>query len=256
MNSNSFVSVEQLLSDILLYCSDTELRKGRNRGWYESQMQQALEELAFDTFFQIVTVDQTIPDNLPVRIPLDSGIFNVRELYLFNGEECDMESSARVHLKRHFNNKTATNGFYTANVKDGDADSDEFYSSSVVLPTGLYYGNVLNGILQLSPNAIAYDNVRIVANGMGCEIGDVPVVPRFFRQAVIDFVCMNFYKTRFADTHEKGDLVMMQQFEKQLYVGTGRPNNPGSWKQAERRIKSMDTWEKNEMSEYFRQMYF
>ena len=55
MNSNDFVSVNHILSDVLLEANDENLNIGFTKGWYISQIQQYLEERAFDSFYQEIT---------------------------------------------------------------------------------------------------------------------------------------------------------------------------------------------------------
>ena len=48
---HSFVSVNEILADVLKITNDDGF-KINTRGWYISQIRQALQELSFDTFFR------------------------------------------------------------------------------------------------------------------------------------------------------------------------------------------------------------
>ena len=50
---------------------------------------------------------------------MPKGIFNIREIYLYNDECCSPTVSQVVHWKRQFNNKGGGDG-YTAKIKDSD----------------------------------------------------------------------------------------------------------------------------------------
>ena len=84
---------------------------------------------------------------------------------------------------------------------------------------------------------------------MGVENGDLPVIPRFFERAVVDYVKVKFleamkireprvYRALWADA--KDDLENL---------------TTGSWNKARKRIKAMDSKEKASMEEYISSMY-
>jgi len=86
MTANDFVSIEHLLAEVTATVDDVEFRKGFKKGWYTSRIQDALQELSFDTFWQKVTHDWEVPQNC--RIPMPENVFNIREIYLYSGELC------------------------------------------------------------------------------------------------------------------------------------------------------------------------
>ncbi len=57
-SKHDFVTVNEILADVLKIVQDTDF-KINSKGWYTSQIQQALEELSFDTFF--LTINRTFP---------------------------------------------------------------------------------------------------------------------------------------------------------------------------------------------------
>lgn len=254
MNSNDFVSVDHLLAEITSTLNDVEFRSGFSKGWYISRIQDALQELSFDTFWLKVQQDITIPENL--QIPMPPGVFNVREIYLYNGEVCHPQKSQVVYWKRNFNNNFDGDG-YTSRVKDdGSQSSDIFQPNQRIMGSSNYIGfagmkfyyNTVNGLIMLSRDCSAYPNIRIVYNGMGGEIGDLPVVPRFFERAVNDYVEERFYNAMKSRDPRKYRILWNDAYSRlNDLVG-------GSWNKARKRIKAMDSSEKASMEEYISNM--
>ncbi|MHA2170201.1 MAG: hypothetical protein ACXAB7_09945 [Candidatus Kariarchaeaceae archaeon] len=257
MNINDFISVDHLLADILSTVDDEKLRRGFSKGWYVSRIQKAIQELAIDTFFDEVTLDLDL-DGETLTAQMPEGIFNIRELHLYNDDCCNASTSQVVHWKRTFNNKGRGDG-YTARIKDtGHTDySDPFlpsvsnYNNTHWYSGTKFYANIMNGTMMFSTDCRLYGKVRIVANGLGGDIGDVPLVPRFFEEAVTDFVYVRFYKAMKA--REPRKYRPLWQDAKTDSVG---PNgNGGSWRKARIRIANMDTYEKEALEEYLSSMY-
>jgi hypothetical protein len=103
MNSNDFVSVNHILAEVSMTLDDAEYRKGFSIGWYTSRIQDALQELAFDTFFDTVTIDKDMPKKT-LSLELPKNVFNIREIYLYNGSCCSPSTSQVVWYKRLYNN--------------------------------------------------------------------------------------------------------------------------------------------------------
>ncbi len=250
MQINDFVSVDEILADVLLEVNDEDLRSGFKKGWYISKIQQAIEELAFDSFYQVITRDIDF-DKKKLSFEMPKNAFNLREMYLFNGDCCGPNSSVLVHWKRLFNNRG--DGIeHTAKIKEsGQSGFDPFFGNRFhgnrTSHTNAHYFNVYNGLVMLSANAAGFAKVRIVFNGIGGQIGDEPVIPRFFRQAVIDFVVEAFW--RFMKSREKSARLLWMDVERKL-------NDPrtGTWRTAKMRITSMDNLKKQSLQEYLGHM--
>jgi hypothetical protein len=112
-----------------------------------------------------------------------------------------------------------------------------------------YYYNVLNGLVMFSKECKGYPFVRIVYNGMGVENGELPVIPRFFERAVVDYVEEKFYNAMKAR-----DVRMYRPLWTDAYQKLNDLVN-GSWNKAKKRIKAMDSKEKASMEEYISSMY-
>lgn len=254
MTQNDFVSVDHLLSTIVHKVGDEGYKRGVQKGRYISWIQDAIQELAMDTFFFKIVKDYPMPQNCQLELPSD--MFNLREIYVFKGELCSVKTSQNVYWKRQFNNMSDGEG-YTAKIKDDGSNSGDLFVPNhdryrmYNFPSYSkyrYYYNVYNGILMLSKDCLGYDNVRIIANTFGGEIGDLPVIPRFFERAVEDFVKVQFYeamKSRDPRTYR----ILWQDAKNDL-------EDPvtGSWNKARKRVKSMNTAEKESVEEYISSM--
>ena len=104
---HSFVSVNEILADVLKITNDSGF-KINTRGWYISQVRQALQELSFDTFFDEKNEELIIPNDLRVDMP--KGAFNLKQLFLFNGTKCNVGSNTpTVWYKQNY--WTGGNGY-------------------------------------------------------------------------------------------------------------------------------------------------
>lgn len=248
MNANDFVSVDHLLADVTATVNDTEFKTGFSKGWYISRIQDAIQELSFDTYWLKVQEDYKTPTNCQMDMP--ANVFNIREIYLYTGELCKPSASRVVYWKRQFNNNFKGTG-YTAKVTDNNS-GDIFqpnYSSNHRPGSSKYYYNVINGLIMLSDSCKSYPYIRIIYNGMGVPNGDTPIIPRFFERAVVDFVEEKFYNAMKSRDIRKYRPLWTDSFQKL--------NDPrsGSWSKAKKRIKSMDSKEKESMEEYISSMY-
>ena len=254
MTSNDFVSVEHILADVTTTVNDAEFKNGFSKGWYVSRIQDAMQELSFDTYWQKIQQDVDMPQNCMMEMP--KNVFNIREIYLYNGEICNPLNSQVVYWKRLFNNTSEGQG-YTAKVKDDGSNSgDIFQPNQRSLSRGTngwfgpkYYYNVMNGLLMLSQACTGFSYIRIIYNGMGVENGDMPIIPRFFERAVVDYVEERFYNAMKSRDPRKYRGLWNDSFQRLNDLRSG------SWKKAKGRIKSMDTQEKESMEEYISSMY-
>lgn len=269
MNLNDFVTGDQILSDVLVECQDEGLRI-RSKGWYMSQIQQALEELSFDTFFQKGMARILKVDTTKLQVEMPTGMFNIQEMYAFNcccetddddPDTCDLECeccetspTVKVYWKRQYNNQPKGGKTYTASRKEAGTvspdpimpyDSVTNGANTSIYKANLVWANIQNGIIMLSSSASGYNRLKVIYTGIMCDIGETPFIPKFFRQAVKDFVCTKFYafmKAREPRTYR----VIWADYKNELDT----LNMDGSWHKARKRAASMDAWEKETMREY------
>ena len=269
METADKVSVNLLLADILSFVDDESTRKhGFNRGYYISAIQKGVEKLAYDTFFDVVTKDILLLEenkrNLAVEMPPNA--FNIREMYLFNctckdsdtNEDsphgcCSPANSVIVHWKRLYNNR-GKGPDYTALRQDRGRDiSDPIYPSDGTqsfltsfnssTPGSLFYANVQNGLIMLSLGARNFTHLRLVFNGTGGAIGDEPVIPRFLRGAIVDFVVERTLRALKVKDRAKWRVLWVD-------AKNDLRDPDGDWMEAERRIRKLGTWKKNEIREW------
>lgn len=254
-SSELFYTPENILSDVLKLVGDEDY-SFHSRGYYISQIQQALEELSFDTFFFKRTAHAEIGSDLMVSLPKDA--FSVDQLYLFNGDHCNTDHAPVVYWKRNF----FRDGSATYSRND-PSKNDPFhgrmnYGRNLRKPEGthtirhsdLYYANIQNGFIMFSDNCSMFGKVYIVYFGVGTDIGNEPIIPGFMRQAVHDYVAKKTLQTRLAqDDHNfKKWQIILQQVKADL-MGT-RTHEEGSWYKAEYRVKTMDSKEREDLKEY------
>lgn len=261
-SKHNFVTVNEILSDVLKLVDD-ERYEVNSKGYYTSIIQQSLEGLAFDTFFDIRRDDFEFPtETLGLEMPV--GAFNIRNIYLYNGTKCDIMHSQKVWFK--YNYFTRGNG-YLANNK-GHNHSDPFMPSNSIGRQSAYYHSdiespehrtnveshyfysVQNGIIMFSSQCRSFKKVHVEYNGVGCEIGDIPIIPLFLREAVIDFVVEFTLRIKMSKADGRAWMALWQVYEKKLNRDLQYGWGQGSWYRAEQRVKTMSTAERNDLFEY------
>lgn len=258
ISNHNMISPEEILSDVLKQVSD-ESFKDNSRGYYMSLIQQGLSELAFDTFFDERTETCAIPENLNIEMP--KGAFNIRQLYLFNGTECDIATSQNVYWKRNY--YTKGNGFLARDK--GYNNNDPFYDSRTLgrhndnetIITGgrdhssisqSYFYNIQGGIIMLSASCRRFENIAMVFNGTGADIGEVPFIPQLFREAIKMWVLDGALKVKMANAvgveFNKWQTIwaMNDRLLRKPYTGV--------WEEAQVRAKSIDSKQREDIKEY------
>jgi len=210
ISRQNMVTPNEILADALRYCGD-ESFKDSSRGYYVSLIQRAMQELAFDTFFDERTEFFDVPENLNLEMP--KGSFNIKQVYLLNGDNCgNIEGTQNVYWKRNYytkgngylaRDKVTNHGdpFYENRSISGGGNTSEANlrrTSALSSIRQLYYYNIQNGMIMLSSTAKNFKRIAIVFNGVGTDIGEVPSVPMLFREAVISWVIDNALQIKLA----------------------------------------------------------
>jgi hypothetical protein len=252
MNTNSFCTIEHILSEVTASLNDREYRSGFSKGWYISRIQDALQELSFDTFYQVVTRDYDFPTST-LQMEMPSNAFNLREIYGWNGACCSPQSSAIIYPKRLYNNKGGNGRGYTARVKKtGESiGNDPFHPNYANdgnfrnYPDAKYFYNIQNGLIMFSSSCAGFLKVRLIFNGIGIDnVGDVPIIPRFFERAINDYVEERFYNAKKAEDPRKYRILWADAYGRLTdYVN-------GAWAKAIKRVKYMDKAEAEAYSDY------
>jgi len=233
---DDLLTPNEILADVLLEADDED-NKTFNKGWYISQIRQALEELSFDTFFHKVFQDFNFPSDLRLKIP--KGAFNIRNIYLYSGEDCDVEGMQNVYIKANY--YTTGTGKGTAMNMSGINDPficDNTASNSVL------FASLQNGYIMFGEACVGFEKVRVEFNGVATDISQAPFVPRQFRQAVRLFVMEKYYrnmksrKPRFySPLHKDTYNMLYKSFD-------------GEWDKAQARTKAIDSKFRKDMGEY------
>lgn len=262
ISKENMISPQEILSDVLKLAND-ESFKDNSEGYYNSLIQQALQELAFDTFFDERTEFFDVPENLNLSMP--RGSFNLRQIYLYNGTECNFGTAQNVYYKRNYftkgkgslsRDKGVNNNndpfFQNRRSSNGSNLSDPSFrrvAGALTSINNIYFYNIQRGMIMLSPNARSFQKIAISFNGTGGDIGDVSFIPQYLREAVKGWVLDPIYKVKMAMSEGGADFNKWQTLwsmnENQL-----RKPFTGIWDTAELRVKSMDTKAREDYKEY------
>jgi hypothetical protein len=246
--------LDDILSVVLPMVDDIEYRAAP-KGFYVSMIQKALEELGMDTFFDERRESFEMPTDT-LTIPLPKGCFNVKNVYLYNGNECNIANSIKVYWARNYFTKgngfirndkfnNYNDPFYSSHYGGGTpAENAVWYGDENRHKTAKFWYNIQMGNLMLSSYCRGVANkVMIHFNGTGCDLGDVPFIPVFLRTAVEDYCILAILRMQAAKDRNK--MQLLQYYDNKL-------NQPyeGSWGKAETRIKTMNSGDRSDLLKY------
>lgn len=269
----NFITPEQILADVLKFVDDEGFRLN-SRGFYVSQMQQALQELSYDTFFDVQREAFDVPADLKLELP--EGAFNIKQMYLFNGTVCNISTAQNVYhsrnyitdgngfVKRDRGNLNRNDPFYTPRSRTRDKHLDDAlngapFNSRQIISTGgssiseLFFYGIQSGLIMFSQSATKFEKVLIVFNGTGGKIGDTPCIPQYLREAVKHFVIDVALLIAMAKREDVNRWIRLHGINERKMKGTRREEE-GSWYKAEIRVKSMDSKEQEDLKEYLSQL--
>lgn len=258
----NYIAPDIILADVIKLVDD-EGYLWNTKGWYISQIQQCLSDLAFETYFDVrdtVVRGEVWKDSL--RFPMPQGAFNIRQIYAFNGEECNIQNAANVYWKRNY--ITRGNG-YLARHRGSQNGNDPFYPGGsgptvrrayedrnkyASSESGLYFYNIQNGYVMLSASCRNFENIFIVFNGTGCDIGEVPFIPEQFRNVTKDFVAETALRLRMAQDDNAKWNRLWSIYDRNLNRHEYHGDYKGSWYKAELFAKSLDNAAREAIKEY------
>lgn len=247
----NLVSMDEILADVLVNVDDSAT-KMMSKGWYISQMQQALEELSFDTFFNKLDSFEDLPKNLKLIPP--KGMFNLIEVYGIMGDCDNIQSSTLIYYKKGL--LVGKDGIGITSRDNYRNENDPFHlRRGSFATTNIHTVSMQNGILHFSSNCLAFDKIRLEYNGVLCNIGEVPTVPSFFRQAVKDWISVKALVVKCKDTAGTAEY---NHWYRMLQDTKAEKDHPfdGSWIKAERRAKSIDLKERRDMNIYLSKLNY
>lgn len=258
MNTSVYIQPTIITSSAAIMAGDREF-KIFPIGFYNSLIQEGFERLALNTFFDERTHDITLNAGLIYDLP--PGCFNVKNIYVFSGDICNITDSRKVYWKRNY--YTRGNGFI-ANDKGGSNWPDPFFTNSTrggvheygnQVTINLDERNVLGnlfynfqmGHLMISSSCISSgQKLHIEYNGTGCAIDELPIIPVFLRTAMQDYVTEAAIRARMANSEDP------RRWQSLWQVYDKRLNAPytGSLEQAEYMVKNMNSSQREELNMY------
>lgn len=237
---NAFTDPGQVVLDACRLAQDTGAAN-LTTPFYEAAVRDAIQELCFDTSWDHKAIEENIPASR--RLTLPEGLISIRNIWLFNGDNCNITSSTPLWLKPNFSHKTSA-GFF-ANQKGVNVDpliGDTFFWD---VPGDLYYGGIDMGVLFFSNQCVsAFNKVRIEYVGLGQKnVCTMPSVPTWARQAVTYWVAHRACEMRMSEDRGLFN-ALKQDYADQL-------NNPRkAWYQAMVRYKRMDQKQRRDADMY------
>jgi hypothetical protein len=262
MNTGQYHKPQEILFMASAMAGDRDY-KVLPRGFYMALIQEAFRELNLSTFFSEKRFDFVFPtDTLTAALPEDC--FNIENIYMFNGNTCDIENSRKVYWKRNY--FTKGNGFI-ANDKGMNNLNDPFLSNRILAnSTGssdksliryndqtrvanvLYY-NVQMGNLMLSSSCRGAGNkVHLHYRSTGGNVTDAPIIPVFFKTAMEDYVTEAALRFRMANEplNARTWQALQQMYERRL----DKEGMNGSWHRANMSVKRLNKSQLEELKTY------
>lgn len=258
MNTGNYITPESILFKASAMAGDREY-KILPRGFYMSLIQDAFEELNMTSFFAEQRESFDFPlDGL--TLPLPQGCFDVMNVYMFTGTECNISNSRKVWWKRNYYTKGEG---YIANDK-GNNNNDPFfgnhenmnnvdnslirYSNQTTVNNTLFYNIQMGNIMFSSSCRSAGNRVHIHYHGVGGDITEAPIIPRYFKTAIEDFVIEAALRFRMAN--EPSNARTWQAMQQMYYVRLDKEGMNGSWFTAIQRVRRMNTSQRDELAQY------
>jgi hypothetical protein len=179
-STDNLISVDAIISEVARNIDDEPMRKF-SKGYLTSLVQQALEQLDFQTYMtkQIEYFDYATEIHIP------ENAWNIREIYLFNGECCDITSAQPVWWKANYRGNAANR--VTKNTNDP-------FIRSYTYEDNVYYYNAEGGSIYFSSACATYEKIMVVFNGISTTIGTTPMIPIQWRRVVCDMVTVECFK--------------------------------------------------------------
>lgn len=244
MNSYTFISPDEILTDVLKQVDD-ERMEFSTKGFYIRAVQQAIQDAAFQTFFDDRPEVFTFPEK--GYMPMPEGCIDLRNVYLFNGDKCDISNAQTVHWKRNF--ISYGNG-YVANNR-GNNFGDPYYSRHSEIPIitnsgiqNLFYYNIQDGQLMFSSACKKFQKVFLIYKGIGTPIGAVPIIPLFLQRMVTDHVTEYTLRLRMAKEPNRWT-TLWKVYDQRL-----NGEFDGSLAKARRFVASLNNGQRNDLKMY------
>lgn len=251
MQTGNYIKIDEVLMNAAGFSGNTKFMFV-SRGFMLQQVEDAFRQLNMDSKMLDGHADFKISDySETLNIPLPSDCFNLENVWIYSGDICDIGASKKVYWKNNFFSRGSG---YLANVTDNNVNDPYILNSAILGRTshnerGLLFCNVQNGVLMLSESCRnAGTKVHIAYNSTGCEVGEAPIIPIFFKQSIEDFVTEA--TLRFRMVNEPSNYRMLRDIQSEYKNRTDRHGFNGSWHDAVKKAASMSTNERNDLAKY------
>lgn len=199
--------------------------------FYEACLRDAVQELCFDTSWDIRTMDFEMPSTGILEMP--EGVGGFRHIYCYDGEHCGIGETQEALIKPNYTHNGGDGFFARQKGVNNNAVVDDTTSLMGESP-GMFYCGVEMGKIYFSPQCRRFAKVRLVYQGLGqsdpCE---VPAVPTWAREAVVYYIAHRACQMR---TSENASLFTSLKNEYGWHLSDAR----GSWRTAQVRYRRMD----------------
>lgn len=238
-NHNAYTPADQVILDAARLAQDPGAAN-LGKPFYDACLRDAVQDLCYDTAWDIVTKEYDMPENGLMELPCD--VAGIRHIYAYNGDNCNVDTSVDVHIKPNFTHKGGT-GFF-AQQKGVNVDAIVDNTFWWFEPSGLYYCGVEMGCIHFSSSCQGFAKVRLVYQGLGqhdeCEVA---AVPTWARRAVVDYIAHRACQMRMSENASFYN-TLERKFDWQL------TNVMGSWRTAQMRYKRMDYKQRQDSNIY------
>jgi hypothetical protein len=239
---SGYVKADEIIADCVAIVDD--YGKQFSHGWWISQIQQALAELAMDTYFDKKVWITPVTDNLIVDMP--AGMVSIDGVYVYSGTECDAGPSVKVHYARNYTRY----GGATFKNQRGGRQNDPVYEELITSSRAqnlLYWGR-LDTHMFLSDACSGYGGLMIKGRGLGCDFGSTPTIPHELREAIKNKAAIAAATVLFGKYRDAGRAAVLNNLKKDHFGHGGL--DVGSWKQAKRRVQNTGQDEREAIANY------
>ncbi len=262
-SNKDFVPIGQLLREITKRALDSDYRYN-TKGYYRLLIQNCLQELSYDAHFMKEWFTVEIPENLSFELP--EGAFNVRQMYIFNGDFCNIQTAQNVyHARQYF---TAGKGLVKNNKQNNQSDPffrDQASNNPRVFASiqgsqangggragnTVFFFNIQDGRVMLSKSTSRFEKV-FFRSDLIPDIDKGGIVPKFLQRAVTLYCAREGLQPRLAEGSQFVNLY--NELNKDLY---GRDHeSDGAWYKAEHRVQQMDYKEREDLAEYHQRLNY
>lgn len=259
--TGNYITVDEVLFNSAGFSGDTTFTYCPY-GFYVQQISDAFEELNMATMMMDGHADFDMPTE-HLTIPLPADCFNVRNIWVYSGDICDIGVSKKVWHKRNYYtqgkgylaNRTGYNTsdpYYLDGFSGGVRMHENLdlirYNNPATINNVLFF-NIQNGNLMLSASCkAAGTKVHIHYASTGCKVGDAPIIPRFYKKAIEDYTTEAALRFRMANEPSNAKFLMALQQEYKMRMD--KNGFYGSWHDAVVMARKMSKAEAESLSVY------